>query len=494
MIGNNNIILIKQRIMRYINKIQSIGLLILLIAFTGCNKDNDVLDLQSDPGSDFINVENDGYVVNLNAQAPSEGQTGTWRIYMGENGHFEDINDPGSEFYGEPGETYLIGWEVSAGEQYKAETITVSFKPLKAELLTAVSDTTFNNVSIELEAEAARFGAEGHWSIVAGEGGRIEDADNHISQFIGKEGRDYELKWVLSYGSKEDVQMLAFHTDTLRAFAGPDELDIKTEKYKDNKFCNLKAFLPAGATGSWELVNGYAGSLYTTASPNSIFEGVADSVYTLTWTVDLDEYQSVDTVQVRFRGKWGMWTDDRDGQTYRFTEVNGLEWMAENYNYKFTSQYGRSWYYGQSARALISSGYPVESEEDRKRFGRLYNYIAAVDGAPEGWRLPTREEFEELENHFGGRFYSTEVITEGGHSGIDLNYAGTVSYSNESTSSRDYYSSLGEVGGFWLDAFNPARNESMFIMTDTNGFLGLAPGHIYFSGLSVRYVRDIQED
>jgi len=458
-----------------------------------CDKEDESLELNSDPGNSFLDVESEGYVVALNAQVAPEGQTGSWKIFMGENGSFDDETNPQSNFFGEPGETYLLGWEVSQGNQYQVANINVSFKALDPRILTAVEDTLHNNISLQFEAEAPKFGAEGRWEIVEGQGGRIENFQNPLAQFMGKEDESYILRWTLSYGAKEESLDFTFQTDVLRAQAGTDRLDIKTSK-DESKYCNLEAFLPAGANGNWEIIEGANGKLYSPEDPNSIFEGLADSLYTLTWTVQLNEYQAVDTVKVRFRGKYGTWTDNRDGQTYRFVEVNGLEWMSENFNYAVNdTEYGRSWYYGQSSRAFIEDGHAIETEEDRKLYGRLYNWYAAVEATPEGWRLPTKAEFNELENYLGGQMYSTEKLRSGGEVGTDFNLGGAISYSNGNTGRRDYYSKMDKQGIFLTSYFDPNRWESHGkVFYESGNGTSFAPVHVFFTGVSVRYVRDVQ--
>jgi len=474
--------------------LKSLFIILCLATLLGsCDKEEDSLELHSNPGSSFLDVENDGYVVALNAQAAPEGQTGSWKIFMGENGRFDDETNAHSNFFGEPGETYLLGWEVSHGNQYEVANINVSFKALDPRILTAVEDTLHNNISLQLEAEAPKFGAEGRWEIVNGQGGRIENFQNPNARFMGKEDESYILRWTLSYGSKEESLDFSFQTDVLRAQAGFDRLDIKTSK-DESKYCNLEAFLPAGATGNWQIIEGGKGTVHSTADPNSIFEGIADSLYTLTWTVQLDEYQAVDTVKLRFRGKYGVWTDSRDAQTYRFVEVNGIEWMAENFNYVANNtQYGRSWYYGQSDRAYIENGHPIETEEDRKFYGRLYNYYAAVESIPEGWRLPTRKDFEELVNHLGGELYAVEKLKLGGETGTNFNYSGSLSYSNGITGSRDYYSGMDESGIFWTSYYDSDRYEGIGqIFSQSGSNTGITLLSAYFSGVSVRYIRDVQ--
>jgi uncharacterized protein (TIGR02145 family) len=78
-------------------------------------------------------------------------------------------------------------------------------------------------------------------------------------------------------------------------------------------------------------------------------------------------------------------TDSRDKQKYRTVKIGGQTWMAENLNYKT----GNSWCYG-------------DDESNCKKYGRLYDWNAAKSACPEGWHLPSREEWDRLMSAVGG--------------------------------------------------------------------------------------------
>jgi len=78
--------------------------------------------------------------------------------------------------------------------------------------------------------------------------------------------------------------------------------------------------------------------------------------------------------------------DTRDGQLYRTTEMNGQNWMAENFNYYTSSG---SWYYETDS---ISYSDP---------YGRLYNWETANEVCPNGWRLPSDNDWKDLEVFLG---------------------------------------------------------------------------------------------
>lgn len=482
-----NILPVNNVKMNYKIFIQISMIALVLLSFS-CKQEETLPALNPDAGPSYINIENDGYFVTLGATPAPEGQIGTWRIYNGDNGRFDDLNDPKTNFYGEPGEKYIIGWELSRGKDYEASLIDVSFEKMTPVIMSYPSDTIFNNRSFWLEAEEAKFGASGVWEIVDGDGGRIENAETNLGEFVGQENKQYTLRWTLSYGSKKEWAEFTFVTDTLRAYAGLDDLDIITSAHP--KMYTLNGFLPAGASATWEIINGEQGKVYVEDNPYSLFKGLADTTYSLKWTVALDGEVSVDTVDLRFRGKWGEWTDSRDNQTYRFATINGLEWMAENYNYAYDPGVG-SLYYGFSDRSVVISGTPVETEEDRKFYGRLYTWEAALDAAPEGWRLPTQLEFEDMLISLGGSVYADDKIKVGGATGLDLNYPGFFQrYSSEDASLRNVFD-LQEVNGYWWTSDGEIDDLiQAYAVTSEGDFPG---GVIVDSSYSfaVRYVREV---
>ncbi|MFC2109894.1 FISUMP domain-containing protein [Bacteroidota bacterium] len=492
--------MLKDIIVKFVNttKTLSKGLLLLatVMLIHACTQDEEPLELNPNAGPSFIDIENEGYAVQLNSIPVKEPLVGTWRIYIGENGRFEDIHNSKSIFYGEPGESYTLGWEVGDGHDYKASSITVSFKALNPIIIApeAKIDTLKNNVSTYLKAEEPKFGATGLWEIIEGNNGRIENSTNYEAEFIGKENSKYKLRWTLNYGEKSVSKDIAFTTDTLKANAGPDQLDVKNKKEDLEKYFTLEAYLPAGSSAEWEILeNPTSATIYNKDNPNSLIKGIADTTYKLKWTVVLDEYTSTDTVDIRFRGKWGVWKDDRDNQTYKFAEVNGLEWMAENYNYAVQPGDG-SWYYGHAYRAIIKDGFALETSEDRKQYGRLYTYQTAANFAPDGWRLPTGKEVYDLIISQGGTLYAKEKLVSGGKTGLDFNYPGFLEFSNGADPAfRNVFLEQDETALYWTNDYNEFNDGVVAISVTKNGeSIDSAVLFASFYALPTRYVREIQ--
>jgi len=78
--------------------------------------------------------------------------------------------------------------------------------------------------------------------------------------------------------------------------------------------------------------------------------------------------------------KYTEFTDIRDGKTYKALKMpDGKIWMAENLNFVADS----SWCYNNE-------------DSNCAKYGRLYNWDAAMSACPAGWKLPTEQDWNRL--------------------------------------------------------------------------------------------------
>jgi uncharacterized protein (TIGR02145 family) len=119
---------------------------------------------------------------------------------------------------------------------------------------------------------------------------------------------------------------------------------------------------------------------------------------------------------------------DYDGNVYKTVAVGKQIWMVENlrtthfrdgkpllHAYKDNLWYEACSENNESGRGAYCS-YDDE-EGNRKIYGLLYNSYAITDSSglcPEGWHVPTREEWKELESFLGGEKIAGGKLKEAG--------------------------------------------------------------------------------
>ncbi|MDR1760238.1 MAG: fibrobacter succinogenes major paralogous domain-containing protein [Fibrobacter sp.] len=166
--------------------------------------------------------------------------------------------------------------------------------------------------------------------------------------------------------------------------------------------------------------------------------------------------------------EYGEFNDTRDSKVYRYVKIGSQTWMAENLNYyKYPS-----WCYD-------------DLESNCGTYGRLYDWNTAMEVCPEGWHLPSYEEWKTLVDYVGGASVA----------GTALKLAGTDDYGFSALLSgyRNYFSFLSvDVGhyGFWWTATENGSDDAYY-RSMGSGYANV--GEYYYDkngGFSVRCVKD----
>ncbi|MGF1556138.1 FISUMP domain-containing protein [Paucihalobacter sp.] len=164
-----------------------------------------------------------------------------------------------------------------------------------------------------------------------------------------------------------------------------------------------------------------------------------------------------------------FFTDPRDGQTYQIVKIGNQTWFAENLNYEAPNN--------------LSSCYNNQ-ETNCFTYGRLYSQSIAKSVCPDGYHLPTEQEWFELFNYFGGvdvayAFLKPNGQVFGNQINFNLLAGGFRNLQN--------FQFLGEVGRYWFNFEVTTIPEGIGFNLDGN--LGIAtPGPDV--GFSCRCIKD----
>ena len=173
--------------------------------------------------------------------------------------------------------------------------------------------------------------------------------------------------------------------------------------------------------------------------------------------------------------EYGMLTDERDGQSYRTVKIGDQWWMAENLNYETDSSF-----------CLI------EADSNCTKYARLYTGPSAAIACPNGWHLPSLEEWQILFAVVGEQSTAAGVLKSSG--GWYLEGDGS-----------DAYGFMALPAGnrsFEGDFFNEGQSAEFWSSTEYDGYSAFFMDLYYdldnaglthngkYEGLSVRCLKD----
>lgn len=197
---------------------------------------------------------------------------------------------------------------------------------------------------------------------------------------------------------------------------------------------------------------------------------------------------------------------DYDGNTYKTVTIGNQIWMAENLK---TTHYPdgteipdvtecEDWQsLGANAEAFCF--YENDSEN---QYGGYYTYEAAVKACPEGWHLPTKNEWDELEIYlYNNGFNGAEGTALKANSGWNDNGNGNDNFDFSALPGGRRYRSvissdcigqfydIGDVGYWWSSTeYNDNLVYYRWLSNTSEEFKESQDGKK--TGFSVRYVKD----
>lgn len=172
----------------------------------------------------------------------------------------------------------------------------------------------------------------------------------------------------------------------------------------------------------------------------------------------------------------GTFTDERDGKTYKWVKIGNQTWMGENLAYKPESGF---WSYEDETSNVETYGY-------------LYDWQTAQSIAPAGWHLPSKSEWETLDDYLGE------------HSAGQLKESGTDHWQSPNTGATNSshftglpsggnfdgeYLMIGRKGYFWSSTEIDDANAYALTLESDSASISWYSG-TKVRGLSIRCVKD----
>ena len=203
---------------------------------------------------------------------------------------------------------------------------------------------------------------------------------------------------------------------------------------------------------------------------------------------------------------------DKEGNEYTWVRYNGLDWMTSNL------KCGKPFYkLAHNGVYVVYLDNKDQALAEYDSLGNLFSYEEAIANAPEGWRLPTDEDWKKLERTLGmsateadalgwrGSIEGELIQQDANGSGICLLLSGIVSLQERTWTKYPYFCQVREFGYYWTSTIDESYTLETTAYYRRIGFYTSqiernvtaiqeksTDGVIYNKYLSVRYVRDAQ--
>ncbi|MCX6570711.1 MAG: hypothetical protein NT006_04715 [Candidatus Aminicenantes bacterium] len=192
---------------------------------------------------------------------------------------------------------------------------------------------------------------------------------------------------------------------------------------------------------------------------------------------------------------FGTFADLRDGRVYKTIKIGSQTWFAENLAYiphvSPGPVQGGIWVYGNDGSDVEAS----ISAENYKTYGCLYDWETAVKISPNGWHLPSEEDWVSLARYFGGRAEDGNKMKE-----VDTGYWKNCHFNADNSSGFSAlpggarspdgeFFSLNSEANFWSSTESYAGHFWHYYLEDISPYVRSNPNDKTY-GYSIRYIKD----
>ncbi|MDY6331601.1 MAG: fibrobacter succinogenes major paralogous domain-containing protein [Fibrobacter sp.] len=294
--------------------------------------------------------------------------------------------------------------------------------------LTNLKDRTHVNVNLLTNLEYERV-----MHYVAEKGKTFDEAkelaEREVLAAFGMAGESAEFEDLDIFGTSDaDATLLAISV-LMQGDADVETLAKRLDKFNDS----------FAESGKWN--DDDTKKAITDWIANAVAKAVMDSIRknmeNWGFANEVPDFEKV----IETLGNDSTMTDSRDGKVYKTVKIGNQIWMAENLNFEEDNSYC----YNDSAKYCT-------------KYGRLYTWAAADRACPDGWHLPTIDEFETLFATIGGQSTAGKKLKSTSGWNNDGNGTDDFGFTALPTGIRygkdKYYNYEGDHANFWSSIKN----------------------------------------
>lgn len=167
-------------------------------------------------------------------------------------------------------------------------------------------------------------------------------------------------------------------------------------------------------------------------------------------------------------------TDERDGTVYKTVKIGNQVWFAENLNYILDNDESKCY---------------AESTSNCLLYGQLYRADDALSACPNGWHLPSEDEWQELFDYLGGTNLATDLL-EVGASFQNTEIQFNLLPAGRFWSNQVGYEFLGDTGFYWTASAGVSQFATTKFIQFTPGVSLTTDQESAGRGMSCRCVED----